>query len=574
MTAESELKQLIRQEEERVLASFPLQRRAGLLELVRAMDAFFAHLHFSPGAQKRRGLSTTDGARREDELKELHNFGWSKALSLFMDESVHETAAPLFNSTRESQGWADSVLQHCGRVGICEMLMDMCRAGIAEITMSAPYNFQFRFTARRVGIESLEARDSFYVRNLLAKFDSPLLREAMSHRPEMMHKMSALVSPWREHYIQYETTPEIDGFYRQLGILWTRQRLQSDPFPPEAVLGGLPFAVYLAGVTTMAAWALKHLDFSQALLAKNSSLDFRNVTTIFQTTAILSDSLSRALDISPDAAAHVVDVLTLRTDTAPLLTSPKSSIAPFVAVAAGHVIISVAGSLTGGSGFLAAELRRRFRSDWDRSVDLRESAFRQDLYRLFLVSRYTKVDKTVKLKRAGKAWTDIDATIFDRRTGTIGLFQLKWQDPFGSSMKMLSSKRANLLEEGNRWVGLVSDWLQTNGLEGFANALGLGRVLIIDVTAVRLFVIGRNFSRFSGEDRADERAAWGQWPQLLRLINEEYDAGDPLTWLFNALRRDSPYLKLMDGVVGYDFQLGRYRVSLLPPSPTQLGRYG
>lgn len=564
---ESELKRLIRQEEQRVLASFPLQRRAGLLELVRAMDAFFVYLHFSSETQRL-------GARVE-ELKELYNFGCSKALSLFMDKSVHETGAPLFNSTRESKDWADSVLQHCGRLGICEMLIDMCRAGIAEIVMPTPYTFQFRFTAPRVGIELLEARDSFYVTNLVRESDSTPLREAMSHRPEMIRKMSTLVSRWREHYIQYDTTPEIDDFYRQLGILWTRQTPQNDPLPPEVMLGGLPFAMYAAGVITLTGWALKHLDFAQALLATNPSLDLRNVATIFQRTEVLSDSLSRALDISPDAAAQVVDVLTIRAENAvAVLSSPKSAIGPFVGVAAGHVIKSITGSLAGGSYFLATELRRRFRSDWDCAVDLRERVFRRDLYRLFLAPRYMKVDRAIKLKQAGKALTDVDATILDRSTGTLGLFQLKWQDPFGSSMKLWGSRRANLVEEGNRWVRLVYGWLLAHDLESLPDALGLRGVLTARVTAVRLFVIGRNFSRFSGEDLADERAAWGQWPQLLRLINEEYDMRDPLTWLFNALHRDSPHRKPIGEVAGYHFELGGYRVSLLSPSSIQLGPHG
>lgn len=571
MNARSKLEQLIRREEQRALASFPLERRAGLLELVRSMDAFFVHLRFSPETQATAGRTATGYARLE-ELKELHSFGWSKALTLFMDKSVHQVGGPLFRSTRESRAWADSLLHHCGRLGICEMFLDMCRAGIAEITMPGPHKFQFTLTAPRVGIESMEAGDFFYVSKMAAEFDSAALRDAMSRRPEMMRTMSPLVSPWREHYIQYETTPEIDDFYQQLGILWSRQTSQTNPFPPDAVLGGLPFGIYLACVTIMNGWALKHLDFSQALLDKHPSLKFRNVTTIFHTTEILSDSLSHALGIAPTAAAQVVDVLTLSPKNLDALHSvPKSHVAPLVAVGAGHVVKSIAGQLTSASDFLAAELRRRFRSDWDHSVDLREDAFRNDLYQMFVVARYKKVNRAVKLKAAGNVITDIDATIFDHHTGTLGLFQLKWQDPFGSSIRMRDSKMANFFEEGNRWVGLVSDWLRAHEFGGLRDALGLGEVLTARVEVVRLFVIGRNFSRFSGEDLADGRAAWGQWPQVLRLINQEYDITNPLGWLFDALQQDSPYLRRMGELVGYNFELGKYNVSILPPSPAQLG---
>ena len=65
----------------------------------------------------------------------------------------------------------------------------------------------------------------------------------------------------------------------------------------------------------------------------------------------------------------------------------------------------------------------------------------------------------LKLKNEGAVATDIDAAVFDTTTGTLGLFQLKWQDPFGTSMRRRNSKMMNFLEETNQWVSTVSSIL-------------------------------------------------------------------------------------------------------------------
>ena len=127
----------------------------------------------------------------------------------------------------------------------------------------------------------------------------------------------------------------------------------------------------------------------------------------------------------------------------------------------------------------------------------------------------------MKLRNEGVVATDIDAAVFDTTTGTLGLFQLKWQDPFGTSMRKRNSKMMNFFEETNRWVSTVSSILLENP-RALDHLLGERAVRIHDTKRIHLFVIGRHFSHFSGGTYRDSRAAWGTWPQVLRLFKESH----------------------------------------------------
>jgi hypothetical protein len=63
--------------------------------------------------------------------------------------------------------------------------------------------------------------------------------------------------------------------------------------------------------------------------------------------------------------------------------------------------------------------------DWDKAVFAREKHFRDELYLPFDSERFFRLKRNANLKINGKTVTDIDALIFDRETGVVGVFQLK-----------------------------------------------------------------------------------------------------------------------------------------------------
>jgi hypothetical protein len=80
--------------------------------------------------------------------------------------------------------------------------------------------------------------------------------------------MGKLVEPWRDHYIQYATTPDIDIFYQHEGLLHVQTMAGNDSFTREMLLGGIEFGLFCAGVATLVGWAIKHLGFCLELLKK------------------------------------------------------------------------------------------------------------------------------------------------------------------------------------------------------------------------------------------------------------------------------------------------------------------
>ena len=419
---------------------------------------------------------------------------------------------------------------------------------------------------RELGIEPFEANEFRIFHDLADEIDQHIRDQLLDIRPGVLALMGPLVSPWEEHFIQYDTIPEIDSYFHGLGHVWARAHYEpvQDAFPPRAAFGGLPFELYQEAVVHVISWALKHVAFSGLLLSRQTGLDIRNVLTITKDEAGLQRDLSTALGVTEVEGRQVLNALRLMPENLQAHTSePAMDIAPFLNVNSTGVVHSIGGTLSSPFGFMLAELNRRYPQDWDHAVNEREEVFRNELYDLFPTQRFGKAGTPRKLKNERAIATDIDAAIFDPSTGTLGLFQLKWQDPFGTSMRKRNSKMKNFLNETNRWVSTVSSFVNHNP-KALTNLLGEGATHNIDAKRILLFVIGRHFSHFSGGVYRDPRAAWGTWPQILRLLRESQVGPDPIAWLHKMLQEQSASMRTSITVQEYEMQIGGYQIKYGP----------
>ena len=554
------LAELKHREEERILSTLPGERRWGLLELVRAIDYYFVYVL---------GL---DEKMREEEIDserwDLYRHGQTKAVSLFVDHSSIQPGPSLTRSTPVHQRWADAIIQCCGRLSICEMILNLHRYGSVELSMPSPKAIHATVRERELGIEPLEAEEFRIFSDMAAEIDQHIRYQLLAIRPGVKALMGPLVSPWEEHFIQYDTIPEIDSYFHGQGHLWARAHYEpaQGAFSSQATFGGLPFELYQKAVVQVIAWALKHIAFCGLLLSRHKDLDIRNVLTVTTDEALLRTHLSAGLDITESEARQVLDTLKLTPQN--LHAHPPESgvdIAPFLNINSSGVVYSIAGALGSPLHFMLAELNRQYPKDWDRAVNGREELFREELYRLFPTQRFAKAEKSLKLKHEGAVATDIDAAVLDTSTGTLGLFQLKWQDPFGASMRKRNSKMMNFLDEANRWISVVGSILSHNP-RALDHLIGEGAGGIHDTKRILLFVVGRHFSHFSGGVYRDSRAAWGTWPQMLRLFKESYEGSDPITWLHKELQEQSPSLKTPITSQCYEMKMGEYLIRYDPVS--------
>jgi len=414
---EQELLNLVQQEQQRVRSSFPFEGRLGVMELARAMDKFWIWRHLNP-------IEDADDKR---QVEQLTTFGLNKALSLFLDESCDRPDFPLARSTESWQQWADSVLQQCGQLGLCEHVIELHRTGLGTLAKVESGYFLFQYGAGPVGIEAHDRESFAWLRSFVAKHQEPSLEQLEAVKEQVWSMMSELVSPWEAHFIQYDTSPTIDSYYETFGMLYAQLMTGQDSFPGGTKFGDYEFDLYRATIGVLVGWAFKHMRFCLELLKKRPGLDPRNLFTIPQRVEVKATYLAAALDVDEKFARHAISVLSLsRTNIGVHCIAPGEWVAPpFIEVGLGRILTPVWGSQSHPFRFLLRELKRRYRSDWDRGVGAREQVFRQELYMLLPQPQVIKFHHNIRLRVNGAVLTDVDATVFDRRTGTVGLFQLK-----------------------------------------------------------------------------------------------------------------------------------------------------
>jgi hypothetical protein len=423
---------------------------------------------------------------------------------------------------------------------------------------------RFHCTDKAVGLEAFEKEEFTWVQRFIADKEKPIMDSLTQIEPEVEKMMAPLVRRWRRHYIGYKTTPEIALYYEQRGILLSHLMFGQDSFPGEARFGGFEFDLYRSAVGILIGWMLKHLHFARLLKRKHAELEIPNLVTVHQEIKVLAAYLSEALLVEHDAAEKALGILTLTPENKRELCMPGGAPAPLVRIGAAHVVKSVAGCLNSPFDFMVRSLRHQFPTDWDRAVQLREETFRTELYMLFPGSRFVRMGNPLRLRQGKRDLTDIDAAIFDPENGVAGIFQLKWQEPFGRSMRERESRKMNFLQEAKSWIKSTRGFLESASPRQIAGIFGLKVKEVEKIKCFRLFILGRNFSHFSGEAEPDDCAAWGLWPQVLRLAAEAYDHSNPVNGLYEALRRSSPYAKPRPEVGGFEFDVGGRHIAMDP----------
>jgi hypothetical protein len=94
----------------------------------------------------------------------------------------------------------------------------------------------------------------------------------------------------------------------------------------------------------------------------------------------------------------------------------------------------------------------------------------------------------------------------------------------------------------------VLTWLNRHGADALLSRVDTRTAKTFRVHKVYPFVLGRYLVHFSDGPEPDRRAAWGTWPQVLRLLDGETvratDA-NPIASLFTRLTKDVPRVQLL-----------------------------
>jgi hypothetical protein len=290
-------------------------------------------------------------------------------------------------------------------------------------------------------------------------------------------------------------------------------------------------------------WAIKHINFAKLLQEKHPELLPQNLTTVTADIDKLTSSLAAALGTTVDEASRALSLLELNLYNVTALCINGHAPPPLIRASSEQFIRPLSGMLVTPFHFMLRNLRANYRQDWDRALKARESLFRDELLQLFPQPWLRKLTGSVDFREGEKTLTDIDAVIIDTKNGAVGLFQLKWQEPFGHSMRERSARMDNFNREAVLWIDIVTSYLAAHTSEEMGSKFGVSKKLYRDVEYY-LFVVGKYFTHFSGDELPDARAAWGVWPHIIRLIHATAAASEnPIKDLHVALVKDSPALR-------------------------------
>jgi hypothetical protein len=509
-------------------------RRLALLQLIRCLD--------------HEGASPSLYGQAHDAHKincELFGWGLNEALLLFWNDEVKEAGVPLTRTTSEYKQWADSVLVCSGKVRLIEYALELERIGLGTLSRSSTQqsSYDFRYSHLAIGVEAIEREDAQILKILARREDdqSTQAQNLAERRASVTEKMRELVKPFHDHYISYGAAPEVDQFYDDLSKTIALSLTGWDAFPPNCIFGGISYFKYVECVRHVIGFAMKHLDFCLLLCEAHPKINPIDILSVPSKWTDTFGFMACALGIHENESEQIMLTTCLTPENAKHhLAIPAGPIAPHYMIGDGSVVRSIIGCTHNPFHFMLRELKRKHPLDWDKSVDQREHAFRDDLIRLF--SGFGRIvfftDNIDINSSSGK--TDIDVFAYDPHNKIAGIFQLKWQDAFGGSMRERESRKRNFLQGGNAWVEKVISWHEEGRMPGVLASLGMPSEMAKEIESIRVFVLGRTFSHFSGEYPIDSRAAWGNWFQVLRLFDKKVDSASPITSLYELLIADSP----------------------------------
>jgi hypothetical protein len=524
MNVQERLRLAIDEQQSRLRASVPPDRGADILVLIRALDRL-------PHSSDSEPLPDLVTGRR------LANLGGNKALQLVLEATNEDATTAPASSDDGLDRWAEHFLEECRGLAEAGLVTAHCETGFMRVVDDGEGTFNAWIATKRPPTSWRERADIDWWASWLAKGHEPELRALRSERPGTGGS---------------ESTD--DGFYRRLADLHLEMMAYQLSYPPEAQIGGCSIQTYRDVLGQLIGWALQARDRGEMATPRAEHS--------------LIAALASALAVEPAVIAQVVAAFTLdRENAAYHAAVPGVAAAPLVRLDPSRLVWSVYGLTAEPLFFLTRELKRRAAPEYHNAAFLRELVFRQDLYALFDDKRFVTSAGRIELRReTGDVRTDVDAVVFDRKTGTLGCFELKSQDPFARSTAELARQRDNVLY-ANRQISGVLTWLNRHGPDALLGRVDPRSAKMFRVQKVYPFVLGRYLAHFSDGPQPDRRAAWGTWPQLLRLLDgQSFHASDanPLASLFTRLANDVPLIRPPGTDSPHEIGIGAARLIVHP----------
>lgn len=337
----------------------------------------------------------------------------------------------------------------CGIIGWIQNFINNINAG--EFSSYSLFNFiRIRFNNKYHWNEHIEQEYVTWYGKLVADFQREEYEVLDEKMPQILSKLKNGVFIWREQFLGYTNDMETEEFFWKHAFLDLQQTISWDLFPPECKFGDLYYCDIANTVVDFAGYAIKHIYCADILRNKNPNLLFENL--LKYAFDLFVQLIVENRNVSKQQAEKILSLITLDSSSEDYYCNARARFAPFIKISGHQYIRSLSGLLSDPMEFILYNLRKNYKSDWDKNVNLRERIFREQLYTSFGNKEFKCINRSIIIGERDQRITDIDAAIIDQRNGEIALFQLKWQDSIESSSFSLKSKSSNFFEQTNLWI--------------------------------------------------------------------------------------------------------------------------
>ncbi|WP_353120958.1 hypothetical protein [Dysgonomonas capnocytophagoides] len=501
-------------------------------------------------------------AEYKDKNKYEHflNCGFPYFLKQFYKtSSFNEPFLPTIPSTPNSLSFCHYYLWKYGKHRFVERYTNLVKTNDVCLSEISENNFEFRASSQSM----LELIENQSIDNYFQIMKEYVLKSKIdqqkSQKSRILKSLNREVSIWKNDYIKYGSTPQIDNYYHTEGYIHMVSTQLYDDFKEDFTFGGIPYKHILDVVQSVIGVAIKHIDACLLLCNKKASINLYNILSIPVIIDEISLSYSHYLDIDIEYVKEILNLLVVsKENIEEHLNEDKDFSPPFIQIGPRFVYRSVKGCLGAPILFLQNELKRKYPTDYFNWINEREELFRNQLYLLFKSNNLIKINRNIELNTNGIR-TDIDAVIYDKETKSLGLFQLKWQDKYAANLKARRSRISNFYPKAKEWIEKMVRWKSLVDHKEILSALNINDTKISNIY---LFVIGRYNTHFSNQE-IDDRAAWGSWYHVAELSYKiRTDFNDPIRELYFKLKLDSPLnKKLLDEPIEYKVELDNCSVT-------------
>ena len=348
------------------------------------------------------------------------NLGGNLALAICL-EAAGERDSWAAGTEPAPDGWAAEFLAACNRLAEAEIVLGHCESGFMRLEEGEPGEFRAWIASKRQPAVWRERLD----------FDWWATWSRERHQDDI-RAVTVGASASR---------PE--SAYRELAAVHVKTMAYQFGYPPGTDIAGTDVGIYTGVLERLIAWALHERH--------------QGVDPEPQPELALAERLAAELPVDAIALLDVLAAFTLDRENAAYHSAvPGIAPAPLVRVGPDSLVWSLSGLLAEPLLFLTRELKRRNPEAYHNAAIQREAVFREDIYALFADKRFLLAPRRIELRRdKGDLRTDIDALVFDRKTGTLGLFELKSQDPFVRSHAELMRQRDNVLYANRQVSGVL-----------------------------------------------------------------------------------------------------------------------